>query len=197
MLRQIKRAYPLIALLLWLAASWAYGDDQPVEPQPAGFTVLSATARDVGGVVRLDASFDLHFGATLEEALRNGVELPLLVEIEALRRRDYLWSDTIAHVEQRYRLSFNALTAQYQLHNLNTDAQFRLPNLEAVKAVLGSLNRFPFLDRNLLIDGGSYAARVRIIIERDQLPAPLRLMSYVSSGWALRSEWYQWPLQLR
>jgi Domain of unknown function (DUF4390) len=190
--RQIKRASSLLLLLLSLLAPWAYGDDNA-----ADFRVLSATASDVAGVVRLDASFSLNFGTTLEEALRNGVELPLLVEIEALRQRDYLWSDTIAHVEQRYHLSFNALTAQYQLHNLNTDAQFRLPNLEAIMVVLGTLNKFPFLDRSLLIDDVNYAVRVRIAIERDQLPTPVRLMSYVTSDWAPRSEWYQWPLILR
>ncbi len=188
-----------LALLLWLPAPWAYGNDEEeiAESQSPGFVVLSASARDVEGVIRLDATFALRFGATLTEALHNGVTLPLLLEIEALQERDYLWLRGIAHVEQRYLLSFNTLTGQYLLHNRNTDAQQQLPTLSAVKAVLGNLKHFPFMDRNLLHDDRQYLARLRITIDSDKLPAPLRLMSYISSDWDLQSEWYQWPLQLR
>lgn len=197
--RPLALAASLLALLLWLAAPSAHGgDDEPAaEPQSSSFAVLSAALHDIDGVVRLDATFSLRFGTTLEEALHNGVTLPLVIEIEALQQRDYLWSKTVAHVEQRYLLSFNALTEQYLLHNRNTDAQFRLPSLAAVKAVLGSLSKFPFLDRNLLQGDERYLARIRVAIDSDRLPAPLRLMSYVSSEWDLHSEWYQWPLQLR
>ena len=199
MRRPFKLASLCIALLLWLPMSWAYGDDEEeiAEPQSPGFVVLSATARDVEGVIRLDATFALRFGTTLKEALHNGVTLPLLLEIEALQARDYLWAKSVAHVEQRYLLSFNSLTGQYLLHNRNTDVQQQLPSLSAVKAVLGNLKNFPFMDRNLLHDDRQYQARLRITIDSDKLPAPLRLMSYVSSDWDLQSEWYQWPLQLR
>ncbi len=200
-LRQIKSASSLFALLLWLVAPWAYGADDAAglteEHQSPGFAVLSASVRDIEGVVRLDATFALRFGTTLEEALHNGVALPLLIEIEVQQQRNYRWSKTIAHVEQRYTLSFNALTKQYLLHNRNTDAQLRLPSFSAVKAVLGSLSKFPLLDRRLLKDGKEYVARLRITIDSEQLPVPLRLMSYVSAEWDLQSEWYQWPLQLR
>lgn len=195
---QLAKIPPLLLLLLWLVLP-AHGADEEVatEPQSPGFAVLSATVHDIDGVVRLDATFALRFGTTLEEALHNGVTLPLLVEIEALQQRDYLWPKAIARVEQRYLLSFNTLTEQYLLHNRNTDAQLRLPSLGAVKAVLGNLSKFPFLDRNLLKEDADYLARLRITIDREQLPAPLRLMSYISSDWDLHSEWYQWPLKLR
>ena len=200
MLRRIKSSPLLLLLLLWLVTPWAYGDDEvhaADAQETPGFAVLSASVYDVDGVVRLDATFALRFGATLEEALHNGVALPLLIEIEARQQRDYLWNKTIAHVEQRYLLSYNTLTKQYLLLNRNTDALSRLPSLVAVKAVLGSLSRFPFLDRNLLQPDEKNTARLRITLETDQLPVPLRLMSYVSSDWDMQSEWYQWPLQLR
>lgn len=196
--QQLKRSLSAVLLLLWLAAPWAYGDDElQAEPETPGFAVLSAAVQDIDGVVRLDATFSVRLGTTLEEALHNGVTLPLLIEIEAQRERDYLWPSTIAHVEQRYLLSYNALTGQYLLHNLNTNLQFRLPNLSAAKAVLGSISKFPFLDRNLLQEGEKYEARIRITIDREMLPTPLRLMSYITSDWDLHSEWYKWPLQLR
>lgn len=189
----------IMMLLLWLVVPLAHGgdEDEGGEPKASGFAVLAAAVYESDGTVRLDATFSLRFGTTLEEALQNGVALPLVIEMEALQQRDYLWAKTIAHVEQRYTLSYNALTGQYLLHNRNTDTQFRLPNLAAARAVLGSLSRFPFLDRNLLQKDERYQSRIRVAIDRDRLPAPLRLMSYVSSEWDLHSEWYQWPLQLR
>lgn len=185
-------------LLLWFATPWVHGDEAGgAEQQPPGFVVLSATAQDVGGTIFLDATFALRFGATLEEALHNGVALPLLVEIEVLQQRDYLWSRRVAHVEQRYLLSFNALTGQYLLDSRNSGTQLHLPSLNAVRAVLGNLNRFPLMDRNLLREGRRYLARLRITIAGDELPAPLRLMSYLSPDWDIQSEWYQWPLRVR
>ena len=187
-----------LALLLWFATPWAYGDGEKITyQQTPGFVVLSATAQNIEGIVHLDATFALRFGTTLEEALHSGVVLPLLVEIEVLQQREYLWSKTVAHVEQGYLLSFNAVTGQYLLHNRNTDTQQRLPNLSAVRAVLGNLNKFPLLSRTQLKEGRQYLARLRITVASDQLPVPLRLMSYVTSDWDIQSEWYQWPLKVR
>ena len=187
-----------LALLLWFATPWLYGDEESIAGQQSpGFVVLSATAQNIEGTVHLDATFALRFGTTLEEALHSGVTLPLLIEIEALQQRDYLWSKTVAHAEQGYLLSFNAVTGQYLLYNRNTDTQQRLPSLSAVRAVLGNLNKFPLMGRTQLKEGRQYLARLRITVASDMLPVPLRLMSYVTSDWDIQSEWYQWPLKVR
>ncbi len=187
-----------LALLFWFATPWAYGDGEKITyQQTPGFVVLSATAQNIEGIVHLDATFALRFGTTLEEALHSGVVLPLLVEIEVLQQREYLWPKTVAHVEQGYLLSFNAVTGQYLLHNRNTDIQQRLPSLSAVRAVLGNLNKFPLMGRTQIKEDRQYLARLRITVASDQLPVPLRLMSYVTSDWDIQSEWYQWPLKVR
>lgn len=185
-----------MALLLLLLSPFAAVADGEEDRATPGFAVLSASVTEVDGVLRLDAAFALRFGGALEDALRNGVALPLLVEIEALQKRDYLWPKSVAHVEQRYLLSYNPLTEQYLVHNRNSDERFHLPSLAAARALLGSLSRFPFLDRNLLEAGGDYVARLRITLDSEALPVPLRLMSYVSPDWDLQSDWYQWPLRL-
>lgn len=158
------------------------------------FTVVSAQSHIEDEVVRLDAVFDLGFSEKLVEALHKGVSLTLLIEIEVLRERNYWVSESIAEIEQRFQLSFNPLTGRYLYYNINSDARFQLPSFDAAKAVLSHLNNFPLLDDALLEKEKRYWARMRIKMDSDTFPVPLRLMTYVTSDLDLESEWYEWPL---
>lgn len=183
--------------LFWLLFSLvipSYADETPkLEP---GFGILSAEPRIDNDVVRLDLVLDLRFSDKLTEALHNGVPLTLLVEIEAMRERKYFWSESIAHIEQRFHVSYNVLTEKYHLVNMNSGTKFRFPNFESAVAVMGNMSNFPFLDSSLVSDEeASYWGRVRVSVDRDSFPVPLRLMTYVTTDWELSSEWYSWQLQ--
>lgn len=187
-----KRLVPLMLALLWLfcsVPSLSRAEDGAV------FNVVSAMTHADDQVLRLNARFDLQFSEALIDALHNGVSLVLLIEIEALRERDYVWSESIARIEQRYQLSYQALTEQYILDNINSGVRFKFPNFEALRQVAGNLVDFPFLDLSLLDDESRYLGQLRIGIDRDQFPTPLMLMSYFSSDWHPQSEWYTWPLR--
>ena len=56
------------------------------------------------------------------------------------------------------------------------------------------LNDFPLLDYSLLEAEADYRGEIRISVDRNSFPVPLRLMSYVSGDWHLVSDWYSWPL---
>jgi hypothetical protein len=167
---------------------------EPVEP---GFSVVSAETHVVDDVVRLKALFNLRFSDKLIEALKNGVPLNLLIEIEVVKERDYLWSDTVATLEQRIRISYQPLTDNYLYTNLNSGEEFEFPTLESLVAVTSVLGDFPLIDATLLEADSHYRGEIRISIDRDSFPTPLRLMSYVSSDWHLSSDWYTWPLQIQ
>jgi hypothetical protein len=177
----------LVCFMLLLPLQSSAEDD-------AVFDVLSAATMIDDQVLRLDASFDLQFGDALDEALHSGVSLFLLVEIEALRKRDYVWSESIARVEQRYQINYHALTEQYVLRNINSGVRFKFPNFESLQRVVSTLVDFPFLDLGLLDYDSEYFGRIRIGLDSDQFPTPLKLMSYFSSDWDPQSEWYTWPL---
>lgn len=178
-----------VILSLYLCAAPAYAQQQ--EP---GFEVVSAQSALVDDVVRLDVLFDLRLGEQLIEALQNGVSLNLRIDIQINKDRKYIWSTTIATLEQRYQISYQPLTDHYVLNNLNSEVVFQFPSLESLLAVVSVLNDFPLLDYSLLDPDGRYFGEIRIEIDRDSFPVPLRLMSYVYGDWHIASRWYSWPL---
>ena len=185
---------PLVACLvaLWLVPlPWpVYGASEKT-----AFQVLYAETQIVNKVLRLNAGFDVRFSPQLEEAIHRGVEVVVVIEVDAIRERSYLWNEAVARVTQRYQIRYSDLTRRYIVHNLNVGTRFSLPSLTAVTAVIASMVDFPFLDYSLLQSGERYLGRIRVGVDVESLPVPLRLRAYVSPAWHMTSRWFIWRLQ--
>ena len=177
----------IITLLLLLFASHAV--------LAAGVRVEQAQTRLVDGVYSLDAQLEYVLTEPMLEAVHKSVPLTFVLSIEVYQHRDYLWNDVIADLEQRYQLVYLPLTQQYQVRNLNSGALHNLPSLQIALSVLGTIVDLPLLDQELLAQDTDYQARLRVQLDIEELPVPLRLLSYFSDEWRLRSEWYSWSLQ--
>jgi len=161
----------------------------------AGVQVKQAHTRLLNEVYYLDARLEYVLTEPMLEALHKSVPLTFVLYIEVFRQRNYLWNDGVADLEQRYQLEYLPLTQQYQVHNLNSGSLHNLPSLQVALSVLGTVVDLPLLDQNLLTTDVSYQARLQVQLDIEELPVPLRLRSYFSDEWRLRSEWYSWPLQ--
>ncbi len=148
-----------------------------------------------GDVYYLDAQLQYVLTEKMLEALHKSVSLTFVLEIEVLRHRSYIWDTQVAGLEQRYRLDYLPLTQQYQVSNLNSGSVHNLPSLDVALSVLGAVLQLPLLDRELLSPGAIYTGRMRAQLDVEELPVPLRLLSYFADEWGLRSEWYSWSLQ--
>ena len=160
-----------------------------------GFKVLAAETKLVNQVYNLDANLDLKFSDDALEALRSGVPLIILINIEVLKDRNWWWDKTIAELEQGYLLLYHALSEKYIIHNLNSGSQKNFISLNAALSSLSYIKNFPLIDKNLLIDNDQYYARLRIYLDIESLPAPMRPIAYISSQWQLESDWFTWPLK--
>ena len=190
------RRHWVVAALLSLCAGMAAADDATTadaEVAP-GVVVREAHTELRDDVYYLHANIDYHFSQPALEALEKGVPLTVVMRIEILHERSYLWSRKVASLEQRYQLSFHALSQQYMLRNLNSGSQYIFPSFDAVRIVLGTVVDLPVIDGYLLEEGGTYSGRLMAELDVDQLPVPLRLLALVSKDWQLNSEWYTWPL---
>ncbi len=172
----------------------AFADDSSETAIDPGFIVHSAETHVAGDIILLDASFGLQFSKKLFDALHNGITLNLTIEMRVFKERNYVWDAKVTEAEQHYQISYSSLTGHYTLTDLNREIQFRFPRFGSLLAVVSVLSDFPLLDHQLLKTGVDYRGAVRISVNRDSLPVPLRLMSYVTSGWHFVSEWYSWPL---
>jgi len=191
-----RAAWPLwLAWLLTLlppACPPALAGEAPGRP---GFRVVDVRSERDGSLYRLDANLHLALSAAAREALENGLPLTILIRMQVLRPRHYLWDQVIAEIVQRFRLRYHALARRYVLENLNTDEQHSFPTLEQALLRLGTLRRFPLIDTHLLEPEATYLARIRVELDIEALPTPMRVMAYLSRDWRLDSDWYEWRLQ--
>ena len=184
-----RTAWLLLASWVWLCLP------AMVSAKADYFTIRSASTQLNEGVYLLDASIDFHFSEAALEALHNGIPLVLEVQIKVERSREWLWTETIAALSQRYRLQYHALSERYVVHNLNTDLRQSFGRLEDALYILGEVRDFPMLDRRLLQEGSRYTAGLRATLVVEALPTPIRLWAYVADQWRLDSAWYRWQLQ--
>jgi hypothetical protein len=175
---------------LWIlvtAASLAEGTD-------TGFRILRADTRLPNGVYRLDADIDLPLSEPVLEALRSGVALTLVLEMEVLRPRRYWFDEEVASLTQGYRLRYHALSRQFVVTNLNTGAQNNFGTRADALSYIGRLRNFPLIDDQLLAENESYLIRLRARLAVEELPPPLQLQARLSRDWQLTTGWYPWRL---
>lgn len=163
--------------------------------QAEGFRILAAETKLKEHVFHLDANMDLKFSYDALEALRSGVPLIVLVNIEVQKDRNWWWDKTIAELEQGYLLLYHALSEKYIIHNLNSGAQQNFTSLNTALYSLSNIRDFPLIDKNLLEEGDDYYVRLRTYLDIESLPAPMRPIAYISSQWQLESDWFSWPLK--
>lgn len=161
----------------------------------ASIKVKNAETLLADKVYHLNADVDYQFSGAALEALQSGVPLVVVLEIEINRQRDYLWSENIASLRQRYQLMYEALTGRYVVTNLNSGADAYYPTRAAAIAALGDVDHVPLLDAGLIDDRQRYMVALHVSLDLDALPVPMRVMGYFSSDWRLSSEWYTWPLR--
>ena len=168
----------------------------PLQSQAEGFRVLAAETKLKDNVFQLEANLDLNFSDDALEALRSGVPLIVLVNIEILKDRSWWFDKTVAELEQGYLLLYHALSEKYIVHNLNSGAQQNYISLNTALHSLSNIRDFPLIDKNLLEEGDDYYVRLRTYLDIESLPAPMRPIAYISSQWQLESDWFSWPLKL-
>ena len=183
-----------LCLSLMPADGWSQEAEAQATDEEPGFRVLFSEAREVDQVIRLDAGFDLKLSPELIEAITKGIPITIDIEMELWRSRSYWLDDEVARVVQSYTLTYNDLTRSYILENLNSGAHFKLPTLDSALWVASGLTDFPFVDASLLQPQEQYYYRIRLGVNVESLPVPLRVLAFVSSRWHLTSEWYTWPL---
>ncbi len=160
-----------------------------------GFFIRSVETRLQESVYMLNANIQYDLSDEAGKALQNGVPLIILMEINVEKTRRWWWDKTIARLSQGYLLLYHALSEKYILTNLNSGGQTDYHSLRAALNSLGQLKMLPLIDSHLLESDSQYQVELRVRLDIDSLPPPMRPLAYISSDWQLVSDWYRWPLQ--
>jgi len=158
----------------------------------AEFKVAEMKPRVVGEAVVLNGNLELGLTPKVEEALSKGIELPIIVELRLYRKRSLLWDQRVASWSLRRNLQYHALSGQYLVNADNARDNF-LSLAEALKH-LGTLSelRLP-LPTEPAAD--EHVMTLRVYLDIEALPTPLRPVAYTTLSWHLNSGWTKWNVQ--
>jgi len=183
------RGYTLAAALCLLSLLLTPPPAQAAE----AFVIKSLETRLRDNVYSFSTHIEYKFSDEALVALKNGVPLIILLNIEVQEERWY-WNKTIALLEQGYLLIYHALSEKFIIHNLNSGIQTDYSNLDDALHALGHIENLPLIDAKLLQPESRYILRLRSELDIESLPTPMRPLAYISSDWRLQSDWYTWPL---
>ena len=156
------------------------------------FTIVRAELLKQDQSYALRADVDYHFTEPVLKALRNGVPLTLVAQLQIMRPRR-LWPDTTLTEERlRYQLRYHALAKLYQVQTEESGAQQNFVSLPAALAALGRIRHPLDLKAAQIFLGQNYPVRLRVFLDLEELPIPLRTVAYFTPRWHLRSAWHSW-----
>lgn len=186
------RRYPffgvgVLLVALAFATSVAFAKGEP-------FEVRSATSRLSDGVYFVTARIEYRLSDEALEALESGVVLPIQLQIEVSRVRR-LWVDQkVATLKQDYKLSFQPLSERYVIKNVNSGEQESFATLFSALNNLGRVVDLPLIDAALLDSRARHEVTLRVVLDQNTLPGPLRVIAFWSDGFRLESDWKTWTL---
>lgn len=159
-----------------------------------GIEFKSAELEVVEEALVLHADLEISLSPALEEALNKGIPFNFIADFELRKPRWYWLDETIVAAQQHIRLSYYALTRQYQL---NINGQYRnFSSLSEALHELGRLHDWQVVEKGWVKKRVALTAGLRIKLDLVQLPKPLQVNALGSKEWNLDSEWHRWNVTL-
>lgn len=159
----------------------------------AGIKVRDVSSEQVRGTITMSARLDFELSPEALEALENGVALHIVVEIQTLEQRRWLWDQTVTEHSERFRIERQALSKNYLVTHKYRRRSFL--SLSEALQFIGTLSDYPLVDASALEVDKKYRGRIRAWLDIESLPPPMRPAAYMSSNWRLASGWVEWPLR--
>ena len=164
-----------------------------LSPVQADFAVIGGSSVVERNRLRTDAELDLALDAGPAEALLAGIPLSLSVDIRLYRLKSPLWKKQIADWRYRHTLDYHRLSGRYLVKS-ETSGQMKTFTtlIEALNslALVHASEKLPIL----IHDSDRLQVHLRVRLDKDKLPAPLRLITLFFRDWQQTSEWQQWDI---
>jgi len=193
----VLRKPPFLArYAAWLALCFIATTAAPAWAADESRLVLREVSATIDeGVYELDAKLDLTLPDGARKAVESGLTLRLTYEVSVNRVRRYMPDAGIAALEQRYEVSYHALSQRYLVKNLNTGEQQDFGSLQGALDRITELRGLPVLDTSLLSDGPVYEGRIRAVLGMNTAPDVFGWLLFWTDDWSAESEWKTWTLR--
>lgn len=178
--------------LLAVAAALLIGVVPPVSARD--FEVEQVTTRLEDGTYTMDARIRYDFSDRALEALENGVPLTVDVHIQVRPEDDWIWTKSLTDRRLRYRIQYKPLSERYLVARLPGDQGRSYVTRDAALAALGELKDVTLVSAEQMEPETPYEVHLRVALDIEELPLPLRPMAYLYPSWKQSSKWSKWPL---
>jgi hypothetical protein len=157
-------------------------------PADFGFSIGRVEAKTSAAAVNVVIHQRLVLSSEAKDALNHGVPLAIRTELE-LRAAGS--RENIARATREFEIRYLPLSDHYQLTTLQPSGMQTYPRLRHVLAELSAV-RFSLQPGQL--PPGEYHLRARSLLDKQNMPPPMRLPAWFSAAWKLDSGWQSWPL---
>ena len=159
----------------------------------ADFVVIDGRSVIERNRLRTDAELDLKLEKAPVDALRAGIPLTLSIEIQLLNHQSPMWKQKVANWQYRYVLEYHRLFGRYVVENMTSG---HMKTFATLVEALNSLSRVSSSEKlpKRMDVYNKLVVRLRIKLETNELPAPLRLITIFFPDWQQTSGWQQWNL---
>jgi len=158
----------------------------------AAFVVQKASPSFRDGKLYVNADMDLSLSDRVEEALGKGIPIYILIELRLKRPRKILWDEKIGEWSITRKVSYHALTSQYLVSSTGEAQVESYTSLSQALRGAGSLVDHEFRMNHFPGKNEKYLLELRVSLNIESLPAPLRPVAYTSRAWHLNSGWTKW-----
>ena len=142
----------------------------------------------------LDSSSEFYLSKEAYKALRQGISFEIHTDFQLLIKRKWFWNKIIFEKKIIHKLEHKPLTENFLITNMNTGIVNYYKNLNTAINAISKISKMKLFKRSKLQKNTNYLARIRLHLDIDSLPSPLRPRAYFSSDWNISSQWYKWEI---
>ncbi len=158
------------------------------------FAIRNAFAEPVAGVWQLNVIVETGLSKPALGALAEGIPLTMILDIEISGERRFLPDATVAELQQRWELAYDALSGRYVVININSGAQTTFATLDEAIETLSRVRNLPLIDADLLEEGRRYEVSLRASFDIGGLPGAIKVLVFWRD-WSQSTDWYTWSIR--
>lgn len=158
------------------------------------FAIRNAFAEPVAGIWQLNVIVETGLSNPALEALAEGIPLTMILDIEISGERRFLPDATVAELQQRWELAYDALSGRYVVTNINSGAQTTFATLDESIETLSRVRNLPLIDADLLEEGRRYEVSLRASFDIGGLPGAIKVLVFWRD-WSQSTDWYTWSIR--
>lgn len=161
-----------------------------------GFSITSAELLGSHKGYLFSADVDYKLSPRASDALLNGVPLTIVVKVQVDRYRKVMWNQKVFTKKIVYRVTYQSLRKSYRVYDHDLGRHQYFADLRSALDTIGKIRGFIALDIEDVDLDAAYSAKVKVFLDIEALPLPLRSIAYLIPQWHISSGWYKWSLDL-